>query len=87
MNSQATTTLTLTVAEQLLRWLCSRSSECSSTFSLRHVYTYGPNSIRSKDRAEKILAVLHAHGWVRPLSHAIEIDGALCRTAWEVRPR
>jgi hypothetical protein len=77
----------LRVAEQLLRWLCSRSSECSSTFSLRHVYTYGPNSIRSKDRAEKILGILHAHGWVRPVAHAIEIDGALCRTAWEVRPQ
>ena len=68
--------------------LCSRFSGCSGPryFSLRQVYQKGPNSIRSKDRAEKILGILFKHGLARPAASAVEIDGSLCRTAWEARP-
>jgi hypothetical protein len=78
----------LRAAEQLHAWLCSRFSGCSGPryFSLRQVYQKGPNSIRSKDRAEKILGILFKHGLARPAAAAVEIDGSLCRTAWEARP-
>lgn len=68
----------LRLAERVLDWMRSRIGDRShgSTVRLRHLYQYGPNAVRDKASALKVLAVLADHGWVRPVENNI----------WEVRP-
>jgi len=68
----------LRLAERVLGWLRSKVSDGSSSnpVSLRHLYQYGPNAIRDKASALKVLSILAEHGWVR------SVEG----NAWEVRP-
>lgn len=76
----------LRLAEKLLRWLISRSSRFSRYFYPAPIYQHGPRPIRDKETANRILGVLYDHGWIRPVGAAIEIDGAMRRNAWELRP-
>ncbi len=76
----------LRLAEKLLTWLSSRSSQSSRLFYPRQIYQQGPRPIRDKATALRILRLLHDHGWIRTITNPIEIDGALRRNAWELRP-
>ena len=76
----------LQLAERLLRWMSSRSSGSSRLFYTQQIYRYGPGQIRNKETATRILNLLCDHGWIRPVPRAIEIDGAMRTSAWELRP-
>lgn len=71
----------LLLAKKLLNWVRSRGTP----LYLRAVYQYGPNSIRDKETARRIVRILEGHGWIRRIKDGAEIDGAHRREAWEVR--
>lgn len=72
----------LLLAEKLLLWAQMRGGN----IYLRVVYQYGPNAIRDKVTARRIIAILEDHGWLRPIQGGAEIDGAHRREVWQVRP-
>ena len=72
----------LLLAEKLLSWARLRGG----LIYLRAIYQYGPNAIRDKATARRILHLLENHGWVRSVPGGAEIDGAQRRDVWEVRP-
>ena len=72
----------LLLAEKLLTWAHARGTP----LYLRAVYQYGPNSIRDKETARRIVGILENHGWIRRIKDGAEIDGAHRREAWEVHP-
>src|SRR5262249_10815202 len=72
----------LLLAEKLLLWARTRGKP----LYLRAVYQYGPNAIRDKATAHRIVSVLENHGWIRRLKDGAGVDGAHRREAWEVRP-
>jgi hypothetical protein len=76
----------LRLAEKLLRWLTSRCSRNSRYFYPVQIYQQGPRPIRDKATAQRVLGVLFEHGWIRPVTTAVEIDGSMRRNAWELRP-
>ncbi len=55
----------LKVAQQLLEWLRERGED---VVDFREILQRGPALVRTKDKAEKALEVLKAHGWVADVS-------------------
>jgi hypothetical protein len=76
----------LVLAEKVLNWLRTRECPDKHLVSLPDVYQLGPNSVRDKGTAERILGILSDHRWVRQVEGGAEIDGKKRRQAWEVRP-
>jgi hypothetical protein len=74
----------LLLAEDCLRWM----HDCGKAplFSLPDIYQFGPNPLRSKAGAARILGVLAEHGYVRELSGSHLVRGAMRRNVWELRP-
>jgi hypothetical protein len=72
-------------AEKVLSWLRSRECPDKHLVSLPDVYQFGPNAVRDKGTAGKILEILSDHRWVRPVEGGAVIDGKKRRQAWEVR--
>jgi len=71
----------LLLAEKLLAWARTRGKP----LYLRAVYQYGPNAIRDKETARRIVSILEGHGWIRRIKDGAEVDGAHRRETWEVR--
>lgn len=72
----------LVLAEKCLRW--GRAQPCGR-FAAVTLYQRGPNAIRDKRTAERVLDLLAEHGWARQLPPGTEIDGKRRGNAWEVR--
>jgi hypothetical protein len=74
----------LQLAEDCLRWM----QDCGKApyFSLPDLYQFGPNPLRSKAGATRILGVLAEHGYVRELSGSHLVRGTMRRNVWELRP-
>jgi hypothetical protein len=72
----------LLLAEKLLAWARTRGRP----LYLRAVYREGPNAIRDKATAHRIVSILENHGWIRRIQGGAEIDGAHHKEAWEVHP-
>jgi len=76
----------LVLAEKVLTWLRTRECADKHLVSLSDVYQMGPNAVRDKATAAKIMQILTEHFWVRPLEGGAEIGGVKRRQAWEVHP-
>ncbi|MCL2430562.1 MAG: YfjI family protein, partial [Alphaproteobacteria bacterium] len=72
----------LILAEKLLAWL--HADPARTVVHLREIYQYGPNAIRDKATALRIVAILMDHDWLRRLKDWTEIDGQRRRDAWQV---
>lgn len=68
-------------ADKLLRWFHNRNTEY---VHIGQVYRYGPNSLRDKDSAKKIIKILEDHGHLYPVSGGMVLDGAHRNRVWQV---
>jgi len=72
----------LILAERLLAWLHADPSR--EVTHLAEIYQLGPNAIRDKDTANRIVAILVDHGWLQRLKAGAEIGGRRRRDAWRI---
>lgn len=76
----------LVLAEKVLAWLRTRECPNNNLVSSPDVYQLGPNAVRDKGTARRILEILSDHGWVRLVEGGAEIAGKKRRQVWEVNP-
>lgn len=72
----------LAEAKELLTWLWAKNKEI---VTLSYIYQFGPNKIRQKDRAKKIMSILMEHGWA--ISERYDEAGKEQINTWKVRQR
>ena len=72
----------LELAEKVLEW-ARRQGEM---FALIDLYQRGPNPVRNKYAARRIVEILIDHGWIRAIEGGGEIDGVWHRDVFKVRP-
>lgn len=72
----------LLLADRLLSWIRAQGVE---RISLRRILRLGPNSIRDRDTALRLLRILEEHRHLEPLGD-VEIEGVRVRQAWRVLP-
>jgi hypothetical protein len=72
----------LVLAEKLLAWLHADPKRTATYLS--EIYQLGPNSIREKATAARIVRILVGHGWLRPLKPGSVVNGKRRLEAWEV---
>jgi len=72
----------LILAEKCLAW--ARNRGCPLT--LPELYQFGPNQVRDKETANRIVTILEKHGWLLQIPDGAEVAGKRRRLAWEVRP-
>jgi hypothetical protein len=70
----------LLAAEEALEWLRGRP-----LFSLPCLYMRGPNKVRCKSAAEKVVAILLDHNQIEKVDGSHEIDGTRRRDCYRVR--
>jgi hypothetical protein len=76
----------LRLAQRLLAWLLGLWSE--DFVSLPDIYQKGPNAIRDKTTAEKLVNILEDHRWLIQEPLGAKIAGMHRREAWRiVRPK
>ena len=81
----------LMLAEKLLGWLKRRGTMNSGNSASRLVYLvltyqYGPNTVRDKATAKRIVGILEDHGWLLPIDRGAVADGKHRQDAWQVHP-
>jgi hypothetical protein len=69
----------LLLAQRLLGWLWQWPED---TISLPDIYQLGPNAIRDKEAARKMVCILQDHGWLEPVSGGAIVTGRHRRRAW-----
>lgn len=72
------------LAESLLKWL---KKEKITVVYPRMVYRLGPNQLRDKATAERIIGILEGHGWLLPLDKEnlrLPIKGSIRKKAWRL---
>jgi Protein of unknown function (DUF3987) len=72
----------LRLAQMLLTWLLGPWKE--DLVSLPNIYREGPNSIRDKTTAAKLVAILEDHGWLDREKSGAEIAGQHRRDVWRI---
>jgi Protein of unknown function (DUF3987) len=72
----------LRLAQRLLTWLLGTWNE--EFVSLPNVYQEGPNAIRDKTTAARIVAILEDHAWLQREPSGAEIAGQHRRDAWRI---
>lgn len=70
----------LQLAQQLLDWLRGQWKE--PAVSLPDIYQRGPNAIRDKARAARIVGILADHGFLERIQGGANIEGKWRRDAW-----
>lgn len=71
----------LVKAERLLEWFVKRGERF---VPITMIYQYGPNCVRDKQIAKRLLSILEGHGWVRP-NHE-KSEGKKPKEIWEIHP-
>ncbi len=71
----------LILAETLLAWARVQGKPIYPGL----IYQFGPNAIRDKATAERIISLLVDHGWFRPIAGGAEVDEKKRRIAYEAR--
>ena len=71
----------LVLAEKVLTWARLRGGR----FAVQTLYQHGPNAVRTKEAAMRILKLLADHGQARALPAGTVVDGKKRLNAWEVR--
>jgi hypothetical protein len=74
----------LDLAERLRRWLCEEWPH--PLVAMPHIYQLGSRPIRSREAAQKLVAILEDHGWLVRTEPA-EINGKFRRMVWKVMGR
>jgi hypothetical protein len=82
----------LVLAEKVLKWLNTewariqrdKGHEPLGYVSCPDLYQYGPNAIRSAEKARKVMGTLESHGWATKQDHGAVVLGAKKREAWLV---
>ena len=72
----------LLLAQKLLSWLLGCWSEAA--ISLPDIYQNGPNAIRDKATATKLVNILGDHGWLHQVTGGATIGGQRRRDAWRI---
>ena len=72
----------LLLAQKLLGWLSGSWSE--TAISLPDIYQNGPNPIRDKATATKLVKVLEDHGWLIRIDGGALVAGQHRRDAWQI---
>lgn len=75
----------LLLAQKLLSWLAGSWDE--SAISLPVIYQNGPNAIRDKATATKVVALLEDHGWLIRIAGGAQVAGQHRRDAWRIVKR
>ena len=78
LHHAGTTDPDLTEAQKLLDWLDERGERL---ISLPDIYQRGPNSVRSKAKANKLVRILEDHGWLVEVGPA-KVGGVQRREVW-----
>lgn len=86
LHHSAKTDTDLINAEKVLAWLRTREGVGKHLICLPDVYRLGPNAVRDKATAAKIMAILADHGWLKQVEGGTEIDGKKRRQVWMVSP-
>ncbi len=73
------------LAEKVRGWLVHHWSE--TLVSLPDIYQHGPNAVREKARARKVVQVLEEHGHLLRVDGGAVIRGAKRRDAWQIVER
>ena len=71
----------LELAEKLITWARHKSHKL---LSLPLIYQAGPNGIRDKNTAQRIVKILENHDWLIPIEGGAEVAGKHRREVWEV---
>jgi len=71
----------LILAEKLLAW--AQTLRDNPVYP-QLVYQCGPNPIRDRETAMRIIRILKNHGWFLPIEGGATIDGSHRREAWKV---
>jgi Protein of unknown function (DUF3987) len=72
----------LQLAQRLLDWLRGQWKE--PAVSLPDIYQRGPNAIRDKARATRIVGILEDHGFLVRIEGGADIEGKWRRDAWRL---
>jgi hypothetical protein len=72
----------LQLAQRLLTWL--RGTWKEDFVSLPDIYQNGPNAIRDKATAARLVVILEDHGWLNKEKSGAEIAGNHRRNAWRI---
>jgi hypothetical protein len=72
----------LRLAKALLRWLLNEWNE--PAVSLPDIYQRGPNVVRDRAMASKLVALLEEHNWVRRIKQGAKVAGQQRRDAWKI---
>jgi hypothetical protein len=75
----------LRLAKSALDWLERTWGEQS--ISLPDLYQRGPNAIRDKSTASKVVQILEDHGWLLRIPEGAVINGSRRRDAWRIAGR
>jgi hypothetical protein len=73
------------LAEKVRGWLVHHWSE--TRVSLPDIYQHGPNAVREKAKARKVVQVLEEHGHLLRIDGGAVIRGAKRRDAWQIVER
>lgn len=72
----------LLLAQKLLGWLIRSWTE--GAISLPDIYQYGPNEIRDRTTAKRLVTVLQEHGWLVRIEGGAVVAGCRRRDAWQI---
>jgi hypothetical protein len=72
----------LHLAQRLLDWLLQDWLE--PVISLIEIYQQGPNPIREKATAQKLVDILVEHGWLEKIPEGAVVAGQRRRDAWRI---
>jgi hypothetical protein len=72
----------LLLTQKLLGWLSGSWNE--TAISLPDIYQNGPNAIRDKATATKLVKILEDHGWLHRIAGGAVIAGQPRRDAWRI---
>jgi Protein of unknown function (DUF3987) len=72
----------LLLAQKLLGWLIGPWIE--KLISLPDIYQHGPNAIRDKAIATKLVKILEDHGWLHRIEGGAMVAGCHRRDAWRI---
>ncbi len=86
LHHSAKTDTDLINAEKVLAWLRTREGAGKHLICLPDVYRLGPNAVRDKATATKIMAILADHGWLKQMEGGAVVDGKPRRQVWTVSP-
>ena len=72
----------LRLAQRLLEWLENKWTE--PLIALPSIYQLGPNAIRDKRTAARIVDILEDHGWLIPIEGSATVAGKSRRDVWRI---